>query len=113
MIYQIVHTKFIGCHSIGLAEWFRCYKSEESKHAFILFQDLAGILSDQWEEVEKAYVSGSKEVFHCVREERERIIRYFFRIRCKKWQRICKEREKKLFVSHGKCFFTEGFPGVV
>ena len=48
---------------------------------FVGFQDLAGILAPQWEEVEKAYINSSKEVFHNVREEREKIIRYFYQIR--------------------------------
>ncbi len=44
-------------------------------------QDLAGILSNEWEEVEKAYIDHSKDVFHKVRDERENIIRYFYQIR--------------------------------
>lgn len=44
-------------------------------------QDLASVLSGQWENVEKAYVSNCKHTFRHVREERENIYRYYYQIR--------------------------------
>jgi hypothetical protein len=40
------------------------------------------ILAPQWEALEAAYTENSKVVFRNVREERERIIKYFYQIRC-------------------------------
>nr|KAG5711746.1 hypothetical protein BaRGS_023510 [Batillaria attramentaria] len=44
-------------------------------------KELAAVLADQWENVEKAYVSNCKHTFRQVRLERENIYRYFHQIR--------------------------------
>ncbi|PVD23583.1 hypothetical protein C0Q70_16855 [Pomacea canaliculata] len=44
-------------------------------------QDLAAVLSTQWETVENTYVTDAKFVFHQVRYERENVYRYFYQIR--------------------------------
>ncbi len=82
---DVVRTLLICSNSI-VGGWARRRNVEEMCSAWSLahpvcLQDLAGILSNQWEEVEKAYVHNSKNVFHNLREERENIIRYLFKIR--------------------------------
>lgn len=44
-------------------------------------QELAKVLATHWEELEKAYVNNTKEVFHKTRLERENIYRYFYQIK--------------------------------
>ena len=44
-------------------------------------QELAHILAPNWDAIESGYVGNSKQVFRCVRDERERIIKYFYQIR--------------------------------
>lgn len=46
-----------------------------------ILQDLAAVLSTQWETVENTYVTDAKFVFHQVRYERENVYRYFYQIR--------------------------------
>ncbi|XP_059172221.1 sperm flagellar protein 2-like isoform X3 [Physella acuta] len=43
--------------------------------------ELAKVLAAHWEELEKAYVNNTKEVFHKNRLERENIYRYFYQIK--------------------------------
>ncbi|WAR24394.1 SPEF2-like protein [Mya arenaria] len=46
-----------------------------------LEKELAKILADHWEAVEKMYIQDGKFVFRKIRDERENIYRYFFQIR--------------------------------
>ena len=60
---------------------------------------MAKILAPQWDMIEKQYVDNSKVVFRNIREERERIIRYFYQIRKDYKSYLRRPDSKQEFVS--------------
>ncbi|XP_052777050.1 sperm flagellar protein 2-like isoform X2 [Mya arenaria] len=64
-----------------------------------LEKELAKILADHWEAVEKMYIQDGKFVFRKIRDERENIYRYFFQIRKDYLAYLRRPDHKQEFVS--------------
>lgn len=72
-----------------------------------LEQELATILSPQWDLVEKTYINNSKQMFRKTRDEREGIIRYFYQIRKDYLAYLRRPDHKQEFVSQWQKAYNE------
>ena len=77
--YKIIVYYFV-CHNFLFYYNFPFLFSTTILPMYV-YQELAKILADHWEAVEKTYIQNGKFVFRKVRDERENIYRYFFQIR--------------------------------
>ncbi|ESO92609.1 hypothetical protein LOTGIDRAFT_120497 [Lottia gigantea] len=69
--------------------------------------DLAKILAEHWETVEKSYVNNSKNVFHNIRDERENIYRYFYQMRKDYLEYLRRPDHKQEFVTQWQKDYNE------
>ncbi|XP_071117594.1 sperm flagellar protein 2-like [Haliotis cracherodii] len=69
--------------------------------------DLAKVLASHWETVEKSYVLNSKHVFRNIRDERERIYRYFYQIRKDYMAYLRRPDHKQEFISQWQKEYNE------
>ncbi|CAG5136742.1 unnamed protein product, partial [Candidula unifasciata] len=69
--------------------------------------ELAKVLMNHWEELEKAYVRSLKTVFRNIRDERETIFRYFFQIRKDFIQYLMKPDCKQEYITQWQKTYNE------